>query len=127
MAHSIEVRLPFLDHRLVSLLFSLPPHWKLNGPWNKYVLREAMRGRIPESVRSRVDKMGFPTNAREWFRGPLYERLREVIHDRAFREQGLLRADAVASALEHHRAGTATHAGKLFAAAQFHLWRMQAG
>ncbi len=126
MAHSIEVRVPFLDHRLVGLLFGLRAHWKLHGPWNKYVLREAMRGRIPESVRSRVDKMGFPTNSREWFRGPLYERLREVIHDRAFREQGLLRVDALTGALEQHRAGTGAHAGKLFAAAQFHLWRTQA-
>ena len=125
MAHSIEVRLPFLDYRLVNLLFSLRPGWKLSGPWNKYVLREAMRGRIPESVRSRVDKMGFPTNAREWFRGPLYERLRDIIHDRGFREHGLLRADELASALEHHHAGTTTHTAKLFAAVQFHLWRTQ--
>ena len=123
MAHSVEARVPFLDHRLVGLAFALRAHWKLRGPWNKHVLREAMRGRIPESARSRIDKMGFPTSSREWFKGPLYERLREVIHDRAFREQGLLRADALATALESHRAGAASHAGKLFAAAQFHLWR----
>lgn len=127
MAHSIEVRLPFLDHRLVGLLFGLQSNWKLRGPWNKFVLREAMRGRIPESVRSRVGKMGFPTSSREWFRGPLYERLREIIHDRAFREHGLLRADALASVLEDHRAGNVAHTGKLFAAVQFHLWRTQAG
>jgi len=127
MAHSIEARLPFLDYRLVSLAFRLPARWKLRGPWNKHVLREAMRERIPESVRTRVDKMGFPTSSREWFRGPLYHRLKEVIHDRTFREQGMLRADALAEALEMHRRGATSHAGKLFAAAQFHLWRTQAG
>ena len=125
MAHSIEVRVPFLDHRLVTLLFSLKSAWKLQGPWNKFVLREGMRGRIPESVRTRVDKMGFPTNATDWFRGPLYERLRDVIHDRAFREQGMLRADALSRALECHRTGQSSHAGKLFAAVQFHVWRTQ--
>jgi asparagine synthase (glutamine-hydrolysing) len=89
------------------------------------MLREAMRGRIPESVRARVDKMGFPTSAREWFSGPLYERLREVIYDRSFREQGMLRADALSKALEAHRNSAANHSEKLFAAAQFHLWRTQ--
>ena len=65
MAHSVEARLPFLDYRLVSFLFSLSDDWKVQGPWNKFVLREAMRERIPESVRSRFDKMGFPTAGQE--------------------------------------------------------------
>ena len=73
MAHSVEARVPFLDHRLVSFVLGLPVDWKLRGPWNKFVLREAMRGRIPESVRSRVDKMGFPTPAGKWFADMLYE------------------------------------------------------
>src|SRR2546422_4916061 len=42
----------------ISLMFTLDPEWKLRGQWNKYVLRQAMRGRIPELVRMRVDKMG---------------------------------------------------------------------
>src|SRR4029079_2778837 len=102
MAHSVEVRLPFLDHRLVSLAFSLGPEWKIRGPWNKYVLRQAMRGRIPESVRNRVDKMGFPTNASAWLRGPLYERVREVVHDSTFRHNPLFVAGEVATSLAAH-------------------------
>lgn len=65
MAHSVEARLPFLDHRLVSLVASMSSDLKLRGPWNKFVLRESMRGRIPESVRSRVDKMRFPVPGRK--------------------------------------------------------------
>src|SRR5438105_3589136 len=64
MAHSIEARLPFLDHRLAEFAFSLPDNWKMRGPWNKFVLREAMAGRIPENVRKRADKMGFRVPAR---------------------------------------------------------------
>lgn len=127
MAHSIEVRLPFLDHRLVSLAFSLGPEWKVRGPWNKHLLREAMRGRIPESVRSRVDKMGFPTDVSAWLRGPLYERMRAVIHDPAFRQNPLFDAAALATDLEAHRTGRAEHAERLFAAAQFHLWQQASG
>lgn len=127
MAHSIEVRLPFLDHRLVSLAFSLGSEWKLRGPWNKHLLREAMRGRIPESVRSRVDKMGFPTDASSWFKGPLYERLRAVIHDPAFRQNPLFNSAVLAADLEAHRRGDAERADRLFTAAQFHLWQQACG
>ena len=73
MAHSIETRLPFLDYRLVELAFTTGAEWKIKRQLNKFGLREAMRGVIPEVVRSRVDKMGFPVSAREWFAGPLYE------------------------------------------------------
>ena len=123
MAHSVEVRLPFLDHRLVSQAFSLGSQWKVRGPWNKHLLREGMRGRIPESVRSRVDKMGFPVDGVAWFRGPLYQRMRDVVHDLTFRQNPLFAASALASDLEQHRSGQAVHAERLFAAVQFHLWQ----
>jgi asparagine synthetase B (glutamine-hydrolysing) len=47
MAHSVEARLPFLDYRLVSFVSGLSDDWKIRGPWNKYVLREGMRGADP--------------------------------------------------------------------------------
>lgn len=59
MAHSIEARVPFLDHRLVEFLFTLPADWKIRGVSTKYILREAMCGILPEVVRTRADKIGF--------------------------------------------------------------------
>lgn len=59
MAHSIEARVPFLDYRLVELLFRLPQNLKINGVTTKYILREAMKGILPESIRTRKDKIGF--------------------------------------------------------------------
>ncbi len=59
MAHSIEARVPFLDHRLVEFLFTLPDDAKIRGIETKFVLREAMRGLVPEPVRTRTDKIGF--------------------------------------------------------------------
>ncbi len=59
MAHSIEARVPFLDYRLVEFLFTLPEHWKIKGVTTKHILREAMKGILPESVRTRKDKIGF--------------------------------------------------------------------
>ena len=59
MFHSIEARVPFLDHRLVELVFRLPPDLKIRDARTKYVLREALAGTLPEAVRTRRDKIGF--------------------------------------------------------------------
>jgi asparagine synthase (glutamine-hydrolysing) len=64
MAHSIEARVPMLDHRVVEFAFSLPDQLKIRGVQTKYVLREAMRGVLPESVRARTDKVGFRAEPR---------------------------------------------------------------
>jgi asparagine synthase (glutamine-hydrolysing) len=59
MAHSIEARVPFLDHRLVDFAFTLPDEWKINEVTTKYILRQGMKGTLPESIRNRKDKIGF--------------------------------------------------------------------
>ena len=59
MAHSIEARVPFLDHRLVEFAFSLPGEYKIDGVETKAVLRSALRGVLPEAIRTRRDKIGF--------------------------------------------------------------------
>jgi asparagine synthase (glutamine-hydrolysing) len=70
MAHSIEVRPPFLDHRIVEFAATLPPEFKVSGAKQKVVLKHLMRGKLPESVLRRK-KMGFDFPAHEWLRGPL--------------------------------------------------------
>lgn len=127
MAHSVEARLPFLDYRLVEFALALPAHRKLQAGWNKLLLREAMRDRIPEVVRSRVDKMGFPVASSEWFRGPLYQHLREVFTDPSFMRQDLVDPRKALAALDDHKQGRIDDAPKLFSIAQLHLWRQSAG
>lgn len=122
MAHSVEARLPFLDYRLVSAVFTMATNWKLRGPWNKYVLREAMRQRIPESVRSRIDKMGFPVPARSWFSGSLYERVQDLIGSREVHERGIYNMDVVRRDLALHREGKVDVTSKLFNLVQMELW-----
>ena len=73
MAFGREVRLPFLDHRLVELAFSLPADLKLSGATTKVVLREAMAAYLPASVRGRLDKVGYAPPQVAWLRGPLRE------------------------------------------------------
>jgi asparagine synthase (glutamine-hydrolysing) len=121
-AHSVEVRVPFLDHRLVELLFGLPDRWHMRGPWNKYVQREAMRGRIPEVVRSRAEKMGFPTPVQKWIAGPLYEPLRELFASQKTRDRGVYNVEVVLADLDRHHRGEGTLSAPIFDLAQFELW-----
>jgi asparagine synthase (glutamine-hydrolysing) len=122
MAHSIEARLPFLDYRLAEFAFSLPDHWKMRGPWNKFILRQAMAGRIPENVRMRADKMGFPVPARKWFAGQLFEPVIDLLTSRNAVQSGRYRMEVVRRDIERHRRGEADFTDELFAVAQFELW-----
>jgi asparagine synthase (glutamine-hydrolysing) len=69
MAHSREVRLPFLDHRLVEFAFRLPDRLIINGAWTKWILREAFRGIVPDAIGSRADKLGYMPPQARWLQG----------------------------------------------------------
>jgi asparagine synthase (glutamine-hydrolysing) len=125
MAHGVEARLPFMDYRLVSLLFQLPAEWKMRGPWNKYVLRESMKNRIPESVRSRTDKMGFNFPLSKWVGTALYEALHDILSSQGVRDRGIYDAPAIRRDLERHQRGDIDVSGELFNVAQFEAWSRQ--
>src|SRR5215469_1423302 len=71
LAFSREVRLPFLDHRLVEWLFSLPPDQLLRDGERKFILRRGLGELLPEKIRNRKDKLGFAPPQDSWLRGPL--------------------------------------------------------
>ncbi|HET7463588.1 MAG TPA: asparagine synthase (glutamine-hydrolyzing) [Longimicrobium sp.] len=79
MAHSIESRVPFLDYRLVEFVLGLPDRYKISGGVTKRVLRESMRGLLPEPVRTRMDKMGFVTPEEHWMRSEAPGRFRREV------------------------------------------------
>lgn len=66
MAHSREIRLPFLDHELVEFVFSLPANFKIRKGWTKWLLREAMKDKLPPEITWRKDKTGFEPPQQEW-------------------------------------------------------------
>ncbi len=78
MAHSREVRLPFLYHELVDFLFSLPPSFKIQGGWTKWIMRQASENLLPETIQWRVDKIGYEPPQKKWFQNPrMKERVME--------------------------------------------------
>src|SRR5262249_58244793 len=70
MAHGIEARVPFLDHRLVEFSLGLGDRHKIVGGDTKRVLRVAMADTLPQRIGARRDKIGFSTPEAVWFRGP---------------------------------------------------------
>ncbi|HEV8523704.1 MAG TPA: asparagine synthase (glutamine-hydrolyzing), partial [Terriglobales bacterium] len=78
MAHSLEVRVPFLDHRIVEFAASLPQEFKVRGSCLKFVLKELMKDKLPAAVLNRR-KEGLDIPAHEWLRGPLRPLLLETV------------------------------------------------
>src|SRR5882672_4552652 len=129
MAHSVEVRLPFMDYRLVSLAFQLADEFKLHGPYNKFLLRRSMEGRIPPSVRERVQKFGFPTPVDAWFRGPLAHEVAALLHDSTLLDPAIFNTRAILRDFTRHQKGEIAVGSKLFDVTQLAIWlaRMRTG
>jgi asparagine synthase (glutamine-hydrolysing) len=124
MATSIESRVPFLDHKLVEFTCSLPERLKLRGRITKHILRESMKGVLPESILSRP-KMGFPVPIGAWFRGAHRSILDEyVLSDRAM-ARGIFNGDTVRQLVERHQSGAENHEERLWALVNFEIWQRQ--
>jgi asparagine synthase (glutamine-hydrolysing) len=120
MAASIESRVPFLDHPLAEFCASMPERMKLRGMTTKWILRQAMRDRLPAEILSRK-KMGFPVPVGTWFRGAWQHLLDDfVLSDRA-RERGIIEPAAARRLVAGHVAGE-NHAERLWALLTFELW-----
>lgn len=101
MAHSLEVRPPFLDHRIVEFAARLPEHLKIHGSQLKYVLRELMKDKLPAAVLNRR-KEGFDIPSHHWLRTTLKPLLLETINERSVRESGVFSWEAVDRFLRAH-------------------------
>jgi asparagine synthase (glutamine-hydrolysing) len=77
MAHSRELRLPFLNHELVKFIFSLPGNFKIHNGWTKWILRKAMESKLPAEITWRRDKTGFEPPQKIWMQN---ETIQEYIH-----------------------------------------------
>src|ERR1019366_1694653 len=78
MSQSIEVRVPFLDYRLVELLARVHPSEKFEGGWTKAIFRKAIAGLVPTEIQYRRDKKGFNVPETLWMRGPFQPQVQAV-------------------------------------------------
>src|SRR6267142_1352119 len=121
MSASIESRVPFLDHVLVEFAARLPDRLKLRGFTTKRILREALRGLLPEDILTRP-KMGFPVPFGEWTRDRWQPVVRDVLLDRRTRERGLINPAAVEQLLAAHRDGATAGGDAIWALVNLELW-----
>lgn len=118
MAHSREARVPFLDHRLVELAFSLPTEFKIRGGTTKVVLRQALRDLLPTQVLERRDKLGFVTPEADW--------IRELRHQIEMPANGFLAKPSVDRVWARFDGGEDTLASLLWRVLCFERWRQLA-
>jgi asparagine synthase (glutamine-hydrolysing) len=123
MANSVELRVPFLDHRVLEFAAGLPESAKVRGLTTKYILKRAFEGRIPQSIINRP-KTGFPVPYEAWFQGELHEPLRDILSDRRTRERGYLDQKTL-SALISSPEGTAQRAADVFSILVLEIWHRQ--
>jgi asparagine synthase (glutamine-hydrolysing) len=126
MAHGVEVRMPFMDWRLVCFLFGLPEESKVGGGFTKRVLREAMRDTMPERLRTRKGKIGFNSPMPNWFNGVLDDWIWEQSSSPSFIDNPLWNGPAIRDFIAaRHRTKTWTlrDCERVWPFLQAHLWR----
>lgn len=121
MAHSIENRVPFLDYRLIEFCFRLDNRFKIRGGLGKWIHREAMKGILPEKVRTRKEKVGFNAPADEWFRNELRKDIEEMIDRPSPINDQVYDRSAVRRCFDEHVAG-ANHAMFFWQFINLHVW-----
>lgn len=118
MAHSLEVRTPFLDYEFVEWAAQLPTEVKLKGAEGKHVLKEALRPVLPREVLYR-SKMGFGVPLDIWFRGSLHNHIAEVAEGERLADSGIFDAGVLKRMVSEHRSGRSDHSAVLWALLMF--------
>ena len=121
MAHSLEVRVPLLDHEVIEFAAQIPPGLRIRGGQGKYIFKKALSGRLPREILYRR-KMGFSVPLAAWFRGPLRPVFEgHVLDEGAFVSQ-LLDPVGVRSLWSGHQRGTHNFATQLWAVLVLECW-----
>ena len=121
MAHSLEVRVPFLDHKLLEFAARIPPGYKLRRMERKHILRRAVRDLLPKSFFERR-KMGFSPPMTVWFRGELRSFVEDTLSETAINDAGVFQYAGVRSLLDDHFARRANYDNQIWALIVFMLW-----
>ena len=121
MAWGLESRVPLLDYRLIELMTSAKPTIKFKDGRLKHLFGKVVANLVPQAVRRRKDKMGFPVPLSEWSQGPLRGVMHEILGSKGARSRGLFDVDKLMQAIDHERSFGRTSWGAL----NLELWHRQ--
>ncbi len=123
MWFSLEARVPFLDHRLVERTLALNRKNVINKGMTKSILREAVKGIVPEKIRLRKDKIGFGTPQDEWFREPLWHRrIKDLLNSDSFRQRKLINPNKAGEIYEQHLSGKVNISKQIWKWINLEIW-----
>jgi asparagine synthase (glutamine-hydrolysing) len=125
MAHSLEVRVPFLDHKFVEWSATVPTALKIKNGCGKYVLKKAMEPHLPHDVLYRK-KMGFRVPLADWFRGPLKQKLRDALLSDQMKASSLFNMNTIEKWLDEHQSGRKEYSAPLWTLLMFASFYKQA-
>jgi len=119
MAHSLELRVPFLDKKVFEVASQIPSDLKIANGTTKYILRKAVEGIVPDHVLNRK-KLGFPVPIRHWLKNEMYDWARNIILESGTDEY--LNKDYVLSLLDLHVKGKHDYSRKIWTVITFMIW-----
>ncbi|MCX5213789.1 asparagine synthetase B family protein [Kitasatospora sp. NBC_00240] len=120
-SQGVQGRSPLFDRRVIDHAFATPPRWKLNGTVEKWVLKEAVRDLLPDTVTDRP-KSGMRVPVQKWLRGPLHELSGDLLLGGRSRQRGLLRPDTIRTWMRGEGALLPRQGGKLWLVLTLELW-----
>lgn len=123
MYFGIEGRNPFLDYKLVEASLKCKSERKIDRAYTKVILREGMKGVLPEEIRLRRDKIGFSTPEAEWFRSPLFrEIIIGIIKSPSFKSRNIIEPDIALELYSKHCAGLINVSKEIWKWINIELW-----
>ncbi len=127
MAHSLEVRVPILDHKLMEWMSGLAPDLKLRGREGKFIFKKALEPFLPDDILYRP-KMGFSVPLAGWFRGPLRKRVRDAVLGPVLAQTGFFDAKFLRELVDQHQSGRRDNSAALWSLLMFEsFYRQMAG
>ncbi|MEX2661920.1 MAG: asparagine synthase (glutamine-hydrolyzing), partial [Vicinamibacterales bacterium] len=121
MAHSIESRVPLLDNEVIDFAATLPAHLKISEGRRKHVMKEALKGLVPDAILNRK-KQGFGIPLGAWFRGGLTDVFADVLGSATTKQRGYFQPAFIERLVQEHLSGRRDHTLRLWQLLVFELW-----
>lgn len=126
MWFSLEARVPFLDYRLVERILATPADLIIKNGMTKHILRESMKGVLPEKIRLRRDKMGFGTPQDEWFRTNEWQKIIfDILNSKSFSERNLIDPEKALKKYQKHISNKSNDSKEIWKWIHLELWFRQ--
>jgi len=121
MAHSLEVRVPFLDHKFVEWAVSIPNKYKVRGLTTKYLLREYLKKYLPPEITNRP-KQGFSVPIDSWFKGSMFNVAADILLSNSFNNRGYFKRQTIEKMLYDQRNNQGVYSKEIWSLMFFEIW-----